>query len=302
MDRIAAVPVPNPPPLGSPFEEMPLQNFSGGQVTEANMVIVRSITVLDGIPPPAITGIVSATSFGALSTSTAGSFIEIYGTNLAGTTRSWDTRDFTGNRAPTSLDGVIVYVNQQPGYVYFVSPNQVNIQVPALVPANRDVAVTILSGGQMSEPGQVSLRPMAPGILAPPSFKVNEKQYVAAFHGATNSVVSNGTIPNVPAAPARPGERLVFYGIGFGAVTPTSFPIAGQIAAQQGTRVTAPVEFHIADQQGQIEYAGHVPGLVGLYQFNVTVPSSVPAGDASLRVTVNGEAIPQTLFLPVASN
>jgi uncharacterized protein (TIGR03437 family) len=301
LDKIAAVPVPNPPVLQSPFDQMPLIDYRGGQATEANMVIVKSITVFDTIPAPAITGIVSATSFGGLSTATAGTFIEIYGTNLAGTTRSWETRDFVGNRAPTTLDGVIVTVNGQRGYVYFVSPNQVNIQVPALVPANRDVPVVLLYRGQTSEAAQVSLKPLAAGILAPPSFKVNDKQYVVAAH-ATGGLVGNGAIPNLPNAPARPGETLVFYGIGFGAVTPTSFPIAGQVAAAPGTNVTAPVQFHIADQQAQMQYAGHVPGLVGLYQFNVTVPSSVPAGDAAVRVTVNNEAIPQTLFLPVASN
>jgi uncharacterized protein (TIGR03437 family) len=301
MDRIAAVPVPNPPPLQSPFDQMPLIDYRGGQVAEANMVIVRSITVLDPVPAPAITGIISASSFGGLNTATAGSYIEIYGTNLAGTTRSWETRDFVGNRAPTTLDGVIATVNGQRGYVYFVSPNQVNIQVPALVPANRDVSVVLLYRGQTSESAQVSLRPLAAGILAPPSFKVNDKQYAAALH-ANGALVSNGSIPNVPAAPARPGETLVFFGTGFGAVTPTSFPIAGQVAAANGTSLTTPVQFHIGEQQAQIQYAGHAPGLVGLYQFNVAVPSSIAPGDASLRVTVNGEAISQTLYLPVGSN
>lgn len=301
MDKIAATPVPNPPALASPFDQMPLIDYRGGPVTEANMVVVRSITVLDAIPAPAITGIISASSFGGSPIATAGSFIEIYGTNLAGSTRAWETRDFVGNRAPTTLDGVIVTVNGQAGYVYFVSPNQVNVQVPALVPANRDVPVALLYRGQTSEPSQVTLRPLAAGILAPPSFKVNEKQYVAALHSATNVLVGNGTIPNVPTGPARPGETLVFFGAGFGPVTPVSFPIAGQVAPSS-TSVSAPVQFHIGDQQAQIQYAGHAPGFVGLYQFNVTVPSSLPAGDAAVRVTVAGETLPQTLFLPVGSN
>jgi uncharacterized protein (TIGR03437 family) len=298
LDKIAAVPVPNPAVLQTPFDQMPLIDYRGGQVTEANMVIVKAITVLDPLPAPAITGMVSATSFGALNTATAGSYIEIYGTNLAGTTRSWATSDFTGLRAPTSLDGVIVRVNGQPGYISFVSPTQINVQVPLSVPANRVVQVVLEYQGQNSETADLSLKPNAPGILAPASFNVGGKQYVAAFH-RDNTPVGNGAIPNVPNVPAAPGETLTFYGTGFGAVTPTSFPIAGQMAPAAGTSVSANVNFTVGERQAQILYAGHVPGLVGLYQFNVTLPSDLPAGDLPVRITVGGENISQTLFLPV---
>jgi uncharacterized protein (TIGR03437 family) len=300
MDRIAAVPVPNPPVLNSPFDQMPLIDYRGGQVTESNLVIVRSITVLDPSPAPAIAanGIISASSFGGQPAATAGSFIEIYGTNLAGSTRGWDKSDFTGVRAPTALDGIVVTVNGQPAYVNFVSPTQINAQVPATVPANRAVPVMVLYRGQWSEAGQLTLKPHAGGLLAPASFKVDGKQFVAAAHSTTGGMVSNGAIPGNPAAPAAPGETLVFYGTGFGPVTPLSFPIAGQIAAGF-TTVSTPVQFQIGELTAQVLYAGHVPDLVGVYQFNVTVPTSAPTGDLPLRVTVGGEAIPQILFLPV---
>jgi uncharacterized protein (TIGR03437 family) len=293
MDRIAAVPVPNPAVLPAPFDAMPLIDFRGGQPTEANMVVVKSITVLDPLPAPVISGIISASSFGGLTTATAGSYIEIYGSNLAGTTRSWDTSDFAGDRAPTSLDGVIVTINGQPGYVSFVSPGQINVQVPASAPSNRVVSVGLLYRGQNSQPVDLSLKAQAAGLLAPPSFNVNGKQYVAAQKGS--AFVGNGSISNVPAAP---GDTLVLYGTGFGAVTPVSFPIAGQIA-RGGTNVTTPVQIHIGDLQAQILYAGHVPSLVGLYQFNLNVPGDAPTGDLPVRVTIGGETVPQTLFLTV---
>ena len=153
----------------------------------------------------------------------------------------------------------------------------------------------------MSEPADLTLKPHSAGVLAPSSFKVGDKQYVAAAHSATGVLVGNGAIPNASGTPAAPGETIVFYGIGFGPVTPNSFPIAGQVA-RASTNVTLPVEFYIADQRASILYAGHVPGLVGLYQFNVSVPSSVSAGDAPVRITIAGEAVPQTLFLPVRPN
>src|SRR5216110_616439 len=77
------------------------------------------------LPPflrPAITsnGIVTASGFGGFASAAPGSFIEIYGTNLAGTTRGWATDDFTNGNAPTSLDGVTVTVGGKPAYIIYV--------------------------------------------------------------------------------------------------------------------------------------------------------------------------------------
>jgi hypothetical protein len=57
---------------------------------------------------PAITsgGGVSASAFGEFASAAPGSWIEIYGTNLAGDTRPWQTSDFNGVNAPTMLDGL----------------------------------------------------------------------------------------------------------------------------------------------------------------------------------------------------
>lgn len=41
-------------------------------------------------------------------------YLEIYGTDLAGTTRRWTGADFTGSNAPTQLDGVQVKINGKP--------------------------------------------------------------------------------------------------------------------------------------------------------------------------------------------
>src|SRR5947209_1867428 len=66
-----------------------------------------------------------------------GSWLQVFGSNLASTTRGWETRDFQGDRAPTSLDGVGVRVDGIPAPVAYVSPGQINFQAPAsLVPGS----------------------------------------------------------------------------------------------------------------------------------------------------------------------
>ena len=135
-------------------------------------------------------------------------------------------------------------------------------------------------------------------VLAPASFKVGDKQYVAAFHSPSGTLVSNGNIPNTVSAPAVPGETLTLYGVGFGPVTPSSIPVAGRIV--DGTSaVSASLQFKIGDSTAQTSYAGFAPGFVGLYQFNVIVPADAKGGDQPVSVILGGDALPQALFISV---
>ncbi len=298
MDRIAAVPVPNPPFFASPFDAMPLIGWvRGAPVGEQNLVLVLSITQLDPGPSINANGIAAASSFGGFAAGAPGSYIEIKGSDLAGSTRTWAESDFTDGSAPTSLDGVSVTVGGQPAFVYFVSPTQVNVQIPAGVPPGT-ASVAVSYKGQTSVSASFAIKPLAGGLLAPPSFKVNDKQYVVAFHASNGAFVSNGAIPDVPAAPAVPGETLTLYGLGFGPVTPDGTPFAGRIA-QGPTPLSAEVQFKIGSSAAQVSYAGLAPNLVGLYQFNVVVPSTAASGDLPLEVVQAGETVQQTLFIPV---
>ncbi len=147
-------------------------------------------------------------------------------------------------------------------------------------------------------PVNIAIRPFVGGLLAPPSFKVGDVQYVAALHAATGKFVSGGNIPDVDAAPAVPGETLTLYGIGFGPITPGVPGLAGRIA-QGVTALTNPVTIKIGDAEAKVSYAGLTPPFVGLYQFNIEVPANAANGDQPLTVTQGGEAIAQKLFLTV---
>lgn len=295
IDKIAAVPVYN---LGSPYDQIPLQSYSGGTPSDTNYVVVYSVAQLP--PPPAILqgGVATAGSFGGATTAAPGSFIEIYGTNFAGTSRLWDGTDFNGVNAPTTLDGVTVTVGGKPAYVNYVSPTQVNVQVPGTVVPGILAAVTVSYKGQSSTSGSIAIKSTAPGLLAPPGFKVSDKQYVVAVHAADGTFVSNGNVAGLPTSPAVPGETLTFYGTGFGALNPSGTPVAGQIASGL-TSVAANVRFSIGASAGSLTYAGLAPGLVGVYQFNLTVPADVVTGDQPLTVTVDGDVLGQTLWIPV---
>ncbi len=229
MDNIAARQTINATTqLGAAFDTLPVIGYGGGNVTDANLILVRSITVLDSGPTIASGGVATAGAYGGFSSAAPGSFLEIYGSNLAGSTsRLWTEADFTDGKAPTTLDGVSVTVDGKPAYVYYISSGQVNVQVPGDVSVGGPVQVVVSYSGKSSSAASILMTPIAGGILSPSTFLVSGKQYAAAVH-SNGTFTSNGSVPNVPAAPAIPGETLVFYGLGFGGVTPAV--AAGQVA------------------------------------------------------------------------
>jgi uncharacterized protein (TIGR03437 family) len=248
---------------------------------------------------PSVQSVITAGAFGGYNGLAApASWIEIYGTNLAGSTQDWTTQDFTNGVAPVSLGGVTVTVGDKPAYVRYVSPGQVNVQVPDSA-ATGTSPVVVTYQGKSSGPASLTLNAQEPGLLAPASFQSNGRQYLAALHGVSGSFVANGNITGVSPAPATPGETLILYGVGFGPVRQGT--VAGQIASGQ-TQLANPISISIGGANAAIAYAGLAPGLVGLYQFNVTVPANLAAGDQPVAVTVNGAPLTrQSLFLPIAA-
>ena len=293
MDKIANMPIYN---AGPPFDAVPIDVANFTQNDQA-FILVNSISVAGEAPVISPGGIISASAFGAFRAAAPGSYIEIYGTGLAGITGQWAASDFINGAAPTQLAGVSVTVNGVPAYVYAVSPTQVNVQVPVNVPTTGQVPVVLTYNGIASAPVMLSMQATSAGLLAPPSFLVG-KQFVYAAHSSNGKVVSNGSIPGIPAAPAAPGETVVLYGLGFGAVNETSVPIAGRIATGQTTLV-GPLQIRVGNSPATIGYAGLAPGYVGLYQFNITIPADAPTGELPVTVTLAGTADTQTLYIPV---
>jgi uncharacterized protein (TIGR03437 family) len=248
---------------------------------------------------PMITSVISASGYGGFSAVAPGSWVEIYGSNLAATTREWAGSDFTGNNAPTSLGGVQVTIGGQKAFVEYITSNpaQINAQLPSNIPTGGMLPLTVTNGTQTSAAYNIMVNSTEPGLLAPSAFKTGGNQYVVALlpDGATY-ILPTGAIPSVASRPAHPGDTITMYGIGFGAVMP-NIP-AGQIAAGS-TQLAASLQILFGQTSALMTYVGQAPGFVGLYQFDVVVPA-VPDNDlVPLTFNLGGVAGTQTLYIAV---
>jgi uncharacterized protein (TIGR03437 family) len=259
--------------------------------------VIRLLTAVASTPSIFSNGVVSASAFGSLQGVAPGSWIEIYGQNLAVNARGWSSADFSGVNAPTSLDGTKVTIGGQAAYVDYISVGQVNAQVPSSVTAgSQQLVVTTPYGATAGY--TVTVNATQPGILAPSSFVIGGKQYVGAlFSDGSTFVAPPGSIPGVTSRQAKPGEVITIYGVGFGIVTP-NIP-AGQIVQQSNT-VASPVSFLFGGTAATSNYSGLAPTQVGLYQFNVAVPNVANSDAVPLAFTLGGSAVTtQTLYTAV---
>ena len=247
-------------------------------------------------PSIAAGGVVSASGFGDFSSIAPGSWIEIYGSNLAADSRPWNASDFVGLNAPISLDGTSVTIGGESAFVSYISPGQVNVQAPSNL-ATGPLPVIVNTAAGASAPVTVPVKATSPGLLAPAQFSVGGKQYaVAALSGPSTYALPAGAIAGVASQPVQPGASITLYGIGFGPVT-GNVP-AGQIA-QVANSLTLPLTVLIGGTQAQVTYAGSAPASVGLYQFNVTVPNVAAGSAVPLTFTLGGIPGTQTLYIAV---
>jgi len=249
---------------------------------------------------PTISGVVSAGQFGGFSAATAGSWIEIYGTNLGPSTGYlWAGSDFTGNNAPTSLQGVTVTVNGVKAFIDYVSAIQVNAQVPGGVGTGTATVILTNSNGT-SVPYTLNLNPLEPGLLAPSTFTVAGKLYVVASNSDGSFTLPTTSTLGLNSRPAKPGETIVIYGVGFGPAAANGTQIPPGVIVTQANQLTNPMQMSFGGTSVTPAYYGLAPNFVGLYQFNVTVPTSLSNNDAvPLTFNVGGNSGSQTLYTAV---
>lgn len=230
---------------------------------------VRALELRDVQPPPPAPPNPQRVERGGASGSplAPGGLFSIYGTRLADTTQQVGIIPW-----PTELGGVRVTINGVPAPLIYVSPTQVNGQVPyEIAPGTATLAITV--GGAT---GQTTFQvaPASPGILV-----YGDNRAVA--------VNPNGSV-NGPNAAARPGEVVVMYLSGLGTTNPP-VPTGAPAPASPLAQVNYPYSITVGGRAAETFYLGQTPGFPSLAQANFRVPALAP-GDYPVVVTVNGVA------------
>ncbi|MGD0201390.1 MAG: hypothetical protein ABSD27_11630, partial [Bryobacteraceae bacterium] len=220
-----------------------------------------------------------------------GIWASIFGTNLAPTTRNWRNDEIVNGRFPTSLDGVSVTVDGKPAALCYISPTQINVQVPdddAI--GNVEVALTNAQG---TAKNTAVMQTFAPGFFM---YGPANGKYIAAQHADYSIIGPPGLYPNATSTPAKPGEVIVLYATGFG---PTAPPTpSGQIVTTAAQLVDpSAVAVWIGGIPGHVEFAGIT--MAGVWQINLRVPDSLPDGDAVVVSEIGGLRSQDNAFITV---
>ena len=171
-----------------------------------------------------------------------------------------------------------------------------NAQVPTNSGTGPEL-VTVTTASGTSSAYTLTVNSTEPGLYAPSFLKVGGTQYVGAlFSDGVTYVLPTGAVSGITSRPAKPGDMITLYGVGFGAVTPST--AQGQVVTQLNALTVTP-QILFGQTTATLTYAGLAPGAIGLYQFNVTVPNVAASNAEPITFSIGGNSGIQTLYIAV---
>ena len=219
---------------------------------------------------PKIAAVVNATLDPTQVALAPGGLFTVLGSNLAKVTGNID--GFNGADWPAALAGAQVTVGGKPARLLYVSPTQINAQVPYEVTTVGQPVVVITANGPSNGVGIIA------SLYAP-----------AIFGGAVFKAIDGSQV--TAANPATAGDSLLIYATGLGPTTPglTSGQLvpAGSPATTVPVYTTAAVTVNFGGTNAAASRSAGVPGLGGVYQVTATVPAGLTPGTVKLRLQMS---------------
>ncbi|MDP8982431.1 MAG: hypothetical protein M3O35_17770, partial [Acidobacteriota bacterium] len=252
--------------------------FATGSVTLSSP---RSVLArLDRVPFIAPAGVKNAAGDTPDAAVAPGSIIAIFGESLAPTVEVGRV-----NPLSQSIAGVTVTVNDRILPLFFVSPQQINAQVPSDLP-DGDYTLLIHTEGQADVTGKFAIARNAPGLL---SRMVGAKAYTVALH-------EDGT-PITTDSPARNGEMVTILGTGFGPYD--RHVIDGFLPGNPPPVLVDSLSISLGSLQPSMDWAGASQGYTGVSVFRFKITDDMPSSSTlELTITVNGKTS-NTVLLPI---
>ena len=221
------------------------------------------------VVPPAIKSVSNAAD--QAPTVSAGGLISVWGNGFSDGSPSETLPQATG-AAPVN---VCLYANSINVPLLFISPGQVNAQLPFSLAGSSKL---VLSNAR----GSSSPFTFSPQALAPAVFRMADGT-PAIFRASDGKVVTDAT-------PIHLDEKFTIYLTGMGPVSPGV--AAGTVAPASPLSTTdITPKVYLGPVQLFTLWSGLAPGLVGVYQINVQVPfRDVSTGSKVQLAIIQGEA------------
>jgi uncharacterized protein (TIGR03437 family) len=181
--------------------------------------------------------------------------VSIFGANLAS-----GTAIAASLPLPTTLSQTTVQIGGVTVPLYFVSPTQINAQIPFEISGSAAVVVTTAEGTSL--PTTIAVNPTAPGI------------FTATGNGRGSTLIFDATFTLITQPPS-PGSILILYADGLGQTSPSATTGYGGASSEPFNRVQQVPDVYIGDNKADVLFAGLAPGFSGLYQLNVQAPSTI---------------------------
>jgi uncharacterized protein (TIGR03437 family) len=253
-------------------------NSSGSVV----MSVPRAVqAMMTKIPFVASTGIENGAGTTPVNAIAPGSVASIFGGNMAAATAT-----APGNPLPQTLGGVSVMLGNRLLPLFFVSPSQMNFQLPADVQPGA-ATLTVVAAGAANVTANFTVVQDAPGLFQQ---IVNGQSFALAFH-ADGTLVTQTSLAQI-------GELLTVYGTGFGPTNPAR-PEGFVVPASPVYSAVDPVTVSAGSGTLTPSATFALAGSVGVdaVQFTLTDPS-LSGTNAALSITINGQQS-NTALLPV---
>ncbi|MBI4458953.1 MAG: hypothetical protein HY648_02700 [Acidobacteria bacterium] len=247
-------------------------------------IYTNEVTVLPAPPPPVSGtplvnegGTVNNASFAPGTNPVApGTIVAIFGTNLTDGSSAEFSAFGNDGKLLTTLAGARVTINGIAAPIFSAFPTQINAQMPTELAGVTSATIEVTVGDQTSTPRTFFVDPVSPGIFTVPS----GGQGPGAITHADGSLVTTQN-------PAQPGEVVVIFGTGLGAVNP---PVATGAPAASLHTTTATPTVTIDGLPAEVQFSGLAPGFVGLNQVNVRIPPGTrSADDIPVVLTIGGK-------------
>lgn len=257
------------------------ERFSPATIVVSGPLHLKAI--LEAVPEISHAGVRNGAGEAPLTAVAPGSIISVYGASLAPYIEAGPS-----NPLAQAIAGVTVHVAGRILPLFFVSPEQINAQLPYDLTLGTHT-LTVKNSHMPEVSATFEVVRAAPGLIT----RMEGRLSVAAVTRVSGSAVT-------PEKPVEAGEVINLFGTGFGPhhVSP---PDGIGVTELEEFRLVEPLEVFVGDQAVVPDYAGPAAGLPGVVVLRFRTPAELAIQELTNVTVIVGGVASNVVVLPTAA-